>query len=318
MKKTIIAASIAAVVAAPAAFADVKISGQNNIEFYSSNTATGSNQAADELGVDRNTDIVISVSEDLDNGMKAFATISIVDDASSNDAVANNSAGASSTAVSKDDGGMSSGSTQIVGLATDFGTITMGKQELFIESKAAAMAANDAADYLSNEVSTSAGETAEASVEYTSPSMGGFQVVLSARGITTSASTDNDDLDTTGVGVQYSNAGLLVRAATVDKNGTDTDVMGVQYSMGDLKMGVVSAQEGTAKRQTWYGASYKMGNNEIALSTTKSDTASAEDTILSLKHSMSKNVAVYFAYEDDSTSATASTDTALLGMQVKF
>jgi len=315
MKKTIIAASIAAVVAAPAAFADVKISGQNNIEFYSSNTATGSNQAADELGVDRNTDIVISVSEDLDNGMKAFATISIVDDASSNDAAASNT---SHTNAAGDDSGMGSGSTQIVGLATDFGTITMGKQELFIESKAAAMAANDASDYLSNEVSTSAGETAEASVEYTSPSMGGFKVVLSARGITTNAATDNDDLDTTGVGVEYSNAGLLVRAATVDKNGADTDVMGVQYSMGDLKMGVVSAQEGTAKRQTWYGASYKMGNNEIGLSTTKSDTASAEDTILSLKHSMSKNVAVYFAYEDDATSATASTDTALVGMQVKF
>jgi hypothetical protein len=305
MKKTIIAASIAAVVAAPAAFADVKIGGQINQEFYSSSAATGSNQAASELGTDRNTDIVVTVSEDLDNGMKAFATISIVDDAGSN-----------GTQSSTD--GMDSGSTQIVGLATDFGTITMGKQELLIESKAAAMAANDAADYLSNEVTTTVGETADASVEYTSPSMGGFKVVLSARGITTSASTDNDDLDTTGVGVEYSNAGLLVRAATADKNGTDTDVMGVQYSMGDLKMGVVSAQEGTDKRQTWYGASYKMGNNEIALSTTKSDTASAEDTILSLKHSMSKNVAVYFAYEDDSTSASASTDTALLGMQVKF
>jgi len=309
MKKTIIAASIAAVVAAPAAFADVKISGQINQEFYSSsktgmNSDTTSGATASDLMSDRNADIVVSVSEDLDNGMKAFATLSIVDDASSNSATGN------STTTP----GMGSGSTQIVGLATDFGTITMGKQELFIESKAAAMAANDAADYLSNEVATTAGQTAEASVEYTSPSMGGFKVALSGRG-----SVGGDNLDTTGIGVEYSNAGLLVRAATLDDNGSDSDVMGVQYSMGDIKVGVVTSQEATDKRQTWYGASYKMGNNTIALSTTRSDTRAAEDTIVSLKHNMSKNVAVYAVYESDAgASASADGNTTLVGMQVKF
>jgi hypothetical protein len=306
MKKTIIAASIAAVVAAPAAFADLKISGQINQEFYSSsktgmNSDTTSGATASDLMTDRNADIVFSVSEDLDNGMKAFATLSIVDDASSN-SVATNSAN------------MAQSSTQIVGLATDFGTITMGKQELFIESKAAAMAANDASDYLSNEVATTAGQTAEASVEYTSPSMGGFKVTLSGRG-----SVGGDNLDTTGIGVEYSNAGLLVRAATLDDNGSDSDVLGVQYSMGDIKVGVVTSQEATDNRETWYGASYTMGNNTLSVSTTRSDTRAAEDTIYSLKHSMSKNVAVYAAYESDAgASASADGNTALVGMQVKF
>jgi hypothetical protein len=318
MKKTIIAASIAAVVAAPAAFADVKISGQTNVEFFQSGEAINGNDVAkDELGVDRNTDIVVSVSEDLDNGMKAFATISIVDDASSNDGASNNT-GTVGTGHATTGAGMGSGSTQIVGLATDFGTITMGKQEMFIESKAAAMAANDAADYLSNEVSTSVGETGEGTVEYTSPAMGGFKAVISARGETT-ASGNTDDLDKTGFGVEYSNAGLLVRAATMDDNGTDTNVLGVQYSMGDLKMGVVTAEEGTANRQTWYGASYKMGNNELAVSTTDSSTRGANDTIVSLKHSLSKNVAAYIVYDDDSATAAANDgSTTLVGMQVKF
>jgi len=304
MKKTIIAASIAAVVAAPAAFADVKISGQINQEFFQTDADGYTDVTDKDLASDRNTDIVISVSEDLDNGMKAFATISIVDDASSTTKSGNNTASP----------GMGSGSTNIVGLATDFGTITMGKQELFIESKAAAMAANDAADFLSNEVSTSVGETSEGNLEYTSPSMGGFKAVVSVRG-----EAAGDDFDKTGYGVEYSNAGLLVRAATMDDNGTDTDVLGVQYSMGDLKMGVVSAEEGTAKRQTWFGASYKMGNNELAVSTTDSDTRGANDTIVSLKHSLSKNVAAYIVYEDDSAAAAANDgSTTLVGMQVKF
>jgi hypothetical protein len=311
MKKTIIAASIAAVVAAPAAFADVKISGQINQEFFQTDADGYTGVTDNDLAIDRNTDIVISVSEDLDNGMKAFATISIVDDASSVNTAPNNT---SFTNAAGDDSGMGSSSTNIVGLATDFGTITMGKQELFIESQAAAMAANDAADFLSNEVATTVGETAEGNVEYTSPSMGGFKAVVSIRG-----EAAGDDFDKTGYGVEYSNAGLLVRAATMDDNGTDTDVLGIQYSMGDLKMGIVSAEEGTSARQTWYGASYKMGNNELAVSTTDSDTRGANDTIVSLKHSLSKNVAAYIVYEDDEgTSAANDGNTTLVGMQVKF
>jgi hypothetical protein len=294
MKKTIIAASIAAVVAAPAAFAGAQISGQINQEFYKTDGG--------ELSTDRNTDIVLKVSEKLDNGMTAFATISIVDDAGTN--------GTQTTSP-----GMASSSTEIVGLATDFGTITMGKQELFIESKAAAMAANDASDYLSNEVATSIGENAEASVEYTSPSMGGFKVVLSAAGGSQVGTSNGDDLEVTSYGVEYSNAGLLVRAASADDNGTTANVVGAQYSMGDLKLGVVSSEEGSANRQTWYGASYTMGNNTLAVSTTDTSTAADEDTIVSLKHSMSKNTSVYLVHEAD---GTANSDTTLVGMQVKF
>ena len=62
MKKTIIAASIAAVVAAPAAFADVKISGQINQEFFQTDADGYTDVTDKDLASDRNTDIVVSVS----------------------------------------------------------------------------------------------------------------------------------------------------------------------------------------------------------------------------------------------------------------
>jgi predicted porin len=147
MKKTIVAAAIAAAVAAPAAFADVSISGQINVEFYKSDAAVDST-AADDLAFDRTTDLVFKASEDLGNGMKAFATISLIDDTGSSSASNGNI-------------GLASSSTNIVGLSGDFGTITFGKQEMWTESAAAAMANNDAADYISNEVNTAMGASAD-------------------------------------------------------------------------------------------------------------------------------------------------------------
>ena len=66
MKKTIIAASIAAVVAAPAAFADVKVSGLVHMSIADTNTGTATSSVGDNV-----SRIVFPGSEDLGNGMKA-------------------------------------------------------------------------------------------------------------------------------------------------------------------------------------------------------------------------------------------------------
>jgi len=309
MKKTIIASAIAAVVAAPAAFADVSISGQANVELYSNDGTAGNNssignQAVSDLGANRNMDLTFAVSEDLGNGMKAFAKMTMTGDASSSDGISN---GDTANA-------WGAGSTQVVGLSGDFGTISVGKQELWIESAAAAMAANDASDMLTNEVSTDVGAAGEGTVEYVSPSFNGVTIVAGMIG-----DASGDDADTTSFGIQYANAGLTVRAATADDNGVDTEVFGVSYTMDGLTVGVVNAEEGTAKDQTWFGASYTMGANTLAISTVDSDTRAAEDTIISLKHAMSKNVAVYLVHEDDTAAAAANdSKTTLVGMQVKF
>jgi hypothetical protein len=286
MKKTIIAAAVAATVAAPAAFADVSISGQFNQELYSINGG--------DLGGDRNADLTFKASEDLGNGMKAFMTMSIVDDAAS-------SGGTGTTG----DTGMASSSTQIVGISGDFGTLTMGKQEAWIESAAAAMAANDASDRLSNEVATSVGATGEGTIEYVSPSMNGVKVVLTAI-----ADAAGDDLDTTSIGVEYANGPLLVRFASADDNGVDTDVIAASYSINGFNLKAANADENGAS-ETWYGVDYTMGANTFAASTN----TNTKVDIFSVKHAMSKNVAVYAAMQNGATTAT---DETLVGMQVKF
>jgi len=283
MKKTIVAAAIAAAVAAPAAFADVSISGQINVEWYKTNSG--------DLATDRNSDLSFKASEDLGNGMKAFAQFDMTADSDDTSTLSQDAA------------------TNKIGLSGDFGSIAMGRMETFIENKVAAMAANDASDYLTNEVSASQGAHGENTIEYISPSFNGVKVAVSAIG-----DAAGDNLDTTQLGVEYSNGPLLVRAAASDDNGVDETVIGVSYTMGDLKASVVQADDNT-QTETWFGVSYTMGANTIAVSTTDSDTASNEDTIFSVKHAMSKNTAIYLAHESD---GAANSDTTLVGMQVKF
>jgi predicted porin len=95
MKKTIIAASIAAVVAAPAAFADVSISGNVMAEFVEDQMFT-------------NNDLVFKSSEDLGNGMKASAKYHLF----------------------HDDGNSSTADFSVT-LSGDFGAFSMGRQEGF-------------------------------------------------------------------------------------------------------------------------------------------------------------------------------------------
>ena len=283
MKKTIVAAAIAAVVSAPA-FADMKISGQINQEFYT--------EDGGDLESDRNTDIVISGSEDLGNGLTASFKQVLTGDNGTNNGT--------------QDVALGIGSASIVGLSGSFGSITMGKQEMFIESHAAAMAANDASDFVTNEVTNGRGTSDNGTIQYMSPSFNGLKV--------TAAMQAEGENDQDSFGIEYSNGALLVRAATASEGTNDSDVIGVQYKMGDLTAKVVNADE-NGSDETWYGVSYKMGNNTLAISTRDSDTPANEDTILSVKHNLSKNVAVYAVMTDD---GAANSDVALVGMQVKF
>jgi predicted porin len=151
MKKTILAASVAALVAAPAAFADVNISGNVIQEFVSDDASGHSDHGIDSEAA---VDLVFSVSEDLGNGMSAFAKIHQM----------------------SDDGSGSQGpADQIVGIKGDFGTIVAGRMEDFTEGKVSAMAANDSSDTLSIETNRgfSTGRS-EGALAYISPSFNGF------------------------------------------------------------------------------------------------------------------------------------------------
>jgi len=321
MKKTIIASAIAAAVAAPAAFADVSISGQINQEFVSTDETSNTNG----LKQDQNVDIVFKASEDLGNGMKAFAKIGWVTD--NNTTTSGNATTASFAAAD-----------QIVGISGSFGTIQTGKFEDFTEGKVAAAFANDAIDSLS--VEDGRGETTrtEGGIAYVSPDFNGVHFGVGAyaiqRGTSTAAAAggNGSDWDATDLYVAYSNGPLKVQAAkeTVEQyNGSasvadkDTTSYSVSYKMGDLDMTVghrdVDNYGGSTSndaKATYIGVRYKMGNNTFAVAQNNESGTSATDEVLySVKHNFSKNVAVYAGFLD-SDSATG--DKTAAGIQMKF
>jgi predicted porin len=277
MKKTLIASAIAAAVAAPAvSFADVKISGNVIQEFVADDDGTHNKEGAAKSNIDDGleskaaVDLVFSVSEDLGNGMSAFAKIHTL----------------------RDNGG-SGNADQVVGLKGDFGTITVGRMEDFSEGKVAAMAATDASDTLSIEPN-GAYDTgrAEGGIAYVSPSFNGLTFGIAGYALPNGGATNTVDtvsisnllvtsggasngsgqptlsgvadvdltflgtstnldadakIDATDIMVEYANGPLLVRVAreTIDKKATkagasgqdqETDSIAISYKMDNITL----------------------------------------------------------------------------------
>jgi predicted porin len=305
MKKTIVAAAIAAVVSAPA-FADVSVSGQINQEFLDGVAANG-------LDTDSNVDVVFKASEDLGNGLKAAATIHYMAD---------------------DGSGSQAPADQKITLSGDFGTIAVGRMEDFTEGKASALMNIDAADALDLEDNRFDVGRSEGGMAYVSPSMGGFQVGVA--GYTVEANTDN--VDATDVMVSYSNGPVsLIATREVFKDDgnpdAETTMLGATYTLGDLRLVAVNREvkngsntAGNNTDSTMIGAQYTMGANQFAIGqidmtgadmnagTAGEDTSDA--TILSFKHSLSKNTNVYIVNKNEKE--TNLNDLTAIGVQVKF
>jgi hypothetical protein len=319
MKKTLVAASIAALVAAPAAFADVKISGNVIQEFVSDGDDTGTNE--DGLESAAAVDLVFSVSEDLGNGMSAFAKIHQLSD---------NGSGSQAPA------------DQVVGIKGDFGTIVAGRMEDFSEGKVAAMAANDASDVLSIEPN-GAYDTArsDGGIAYVSPSMNGLTVGIAGYALANSAGGRDGNLDGTDIMVEYSNGPLLVRVAqeklnsdTAGEQDQKTTSIGVQYKMGDVTLKGyqfdVDNGDFTATNDVdgyFVGADMKMGANTFAVSYSEEDnvntltkgTGQNKSTMLSINHALSKRTSLTAAYRSiDDADAGADRDVTAVGIKHVF
>jgi len=318
MKKTLVAASIAALVAAPAAFADVKISGNVIQEFVSDGDDTGTNE--DGLDSAAAVDLVFSVSEDLGNGMTAFAKIHNLSD-----------------------NGTGSQADQVVGIKGDFGTIVAGRMEDFSEGKVAAMAANDASDTLSIEPN-GAYDTArsEGGMAYVSPSFNGLTVGIAGYALDNAAGNGrNGNLDGTDIMVEYSNGPLLVRVAqekldsdTAGEQDQKTTSIGVQYKMGDVTLKGyqfdVDNGDFTATNDVdgyFVGADMKMGANTFAVSYAEEDNVNTvtkgngqnKSTMFSINHALSKRTSLTAAYRSiDDADAGADRDVTAVGIKHVF
>jgi predicted porin len=316
MKKTIIAAAVAAaassVVVAPAAFADVSISGMVNAEIMDRDTATTTTNGYASSAV--NTDLVLKGSEDLGNGMKASFTYHMYHDS-----------GSDSVADTK------------VALSGDFGTVVAGRMESLHEGVAQAFTNIDASHDLDVEntmYGSDAGNRVNSAVAYVSPTVNGVHVaaaaiqgedfaggndiivMYSANGLTAFANRLNLDVDA-GTGI-----------ATNDLTAT---AYGVGYKMGDLEVRAMTRniEKGTLDNDsTFIGAKYTMGANTFAVGQVDDDT-NGDMTIWSVSHALSKNTSVYIAnLSGDENAATtngastaagsAQTEGTVIGVVQKF
>jgi predicted porin len=312
MKKTIIAAAVAASVAAPAAFAEVSISGQMNQEFSDFGTAAGSTDYG--LAGDQNVDITLTASEDLGNGMKAAVKINMnIDNNTANSTTATNS---TNTPTGED---------MVISLSGDFGTIMTGNIESFTEGKLSAMMALDPVDSMSIEDGRGETTRTEGGLAYVSPSFNGLTVGVAGYALNGGAG-QNSDFDATDFYVSYSNNGLTVSAsqesvedATATNADKETTMIGVEYKMGDLTARVVDRdvdETGTNKDTSslYYGVKYQMGANAVSLERINEKSALAaasmasgyapvDATVFSVSHAMSKRTSVYAGYKNADTAA---------------
>jgi predicted porin len=339
MKKTIIASAVAAAFAAPVAFADVTISGQLNTELE---TSSGGN--SDYNGV-TNADIAFKFSEDLGNGLKLFGVMAQTYDTDAQSstqtttaatiAVSSATIGASvaSAASSGHTHAASASTTTVtdnnnvaqadmyVGISGDFGSIQAGRFEPYMISSIGSMMNIDAAEEADIEITTGQGRD-NGVIRYTSPSMNGLTVGIEG---VADRGTTGENFSTTAIFGQYSNAGLLVRAAQETQNAaagsTDTKItsVGVSYTIDGLEGRVVYVDDdngsGADETTTFYGVAYTMGANTISYGKLNGDVNDG-DSIIGLKHAMSKNTSVYVSFDKDDSADTDKN--TVVGIQHKF
>jgi hypothetical protein len=309
MKKTIIAAAVAAVVAAPAAFADVTVSGQVGYEIYDNDDSAGTQSQA-------MNDLVFTASEDLGNGMKASIKYHIFNDMNAD---ATNAAATANTTVA---------------LSGDFGTIMGGRFET--QNNAYFHNFADLGQSHSLNVEDANGSVSRdrgAGFEYTSPSFNGVTVVLAAQQTNADASGANSDdsgtadNDITDITVKYSNGPLTVAVGqfNYDDTAAAADVkvtnIGMKYTMGDLTVAVLNrdvensgGNTATDNEMTTFGAQYNMGANSIAVGLVDSDDGQDGDHLITLTHNLSKSTKVYLQAKNDDSG----NDTTLIGLNKKF
>ncbi|MET0100487.1 MAG: porin [Sedimenticola sp.] len=298
MNKKLLSVAMAAALVAPAAMADVTVSGFVLQEFVTDGDQTGTSE--DGLESHSDVGVIFTASEDLGNGMTAFAKIDI----------------------GKDDGATAN-NDQIVGVSGGFGTVVLGRMEDFTEGKVAAMASVDSADSLSVEPLHSTGRL-EGAMAYVSPNMGGFQAGIAAYAL--EGAGNSDSLDATDIMLAYSNGGITVRLSHEDVDGSsETVALGAEFKTGAFRVVGVYAEEdydSAADDEGWMlGVNYTMGNNKFGLGYLDQDDGGVEYDrwILDLTHNMSKRTKVYATYQStDHPTAASDGSHFAVGMKHSF
>jgi len=313
MKKTMIAMAVAGVVAAPIASADVKISGVVEQTFTDTENDTN--------GMDTSTFNMLNVtaSEDLGNGMTAFAKYNHLTTAGTNTGETNGD--------------------QVVGISGDFGTVVAGTMEDFTEGKLAAMMTMEGNG--SVELTGNSGRTA-GGLAYITPTVSGFHAGVA--GYAGSGAVDTDSFDAVDVAIFYDNGPLSIKVAQETENkganasttysetnsettgaatatttaaaeDQTTTSVGASYTIGDLKVSALHVsrenQGGTSgadSDDTMVKVDYTMGNNKISVGYASDDSVTGADndtvTAVELIHNFSGRTSAYIGHVDNTVEGT--------------
>ena len=330
MKKTMIAMAVAGVVAAPIASADVKISGVVEQTFTDTENDTN--------GMDTSTFNMLNVtaSEDLGNGMTAFAKYNHLTKTGTNTGETNGD--------------------QVVGISGDFGTVVAGTMEDFTEGKLAAMMTMEGNG--SVELAGNSGRTA-GGLAYITPTVSGFHAGVA--GYAGSGAVDTDSFDAVDVAIFYDNGPLSIKVAqetenkganasttySATENSTSTGVgvatttaaaedqtttsVGASYTIGDLKVSALHVsrenQGGTSgadSDDTMVKVDYTMGNNKISVGYASDDSVTGADndtvTAVELIHNFSGRTSAYIGHVDNTVESSVITGDAstYFGIKHKF
>jgi len=301
MKKTLIAAAIAAVAAAPVAMADVSISGQVKL--------TVTNDDTQDWAPGFDNSLNFKASEDLGNGMKAFAQTSFDTDGN---------ATSQGTNVSYKD--------VKLGVSGGFGTVVAGSMETLTQGVVSSMMDDGAGNGTTVLESAQTNVGRKHALAYVSPTVNGFHVA--AAGVLNGA--EGDLASSTDLLVAYDNGPLSVKVAYADLDAADhapgnVDVLSIggSYTAGDAKISVLNVDVDGAvdATDTMFRLDYTMGNNVILLGYKDAENDADDNAVIKLTHKLSKRTAVYAGFrsaEDVDSDNKAKGDATFAGMIHKF
>jgi predicted porin len=305
-KKTLIAMSLAAVTGS--AMADVSVSGRVEQTFVD-DEAVAIGWTADTFNM-----INFKASEDLGNGISAFAKFSLLDKDGSN--------------------GTTDGADQTVGLSGGFGTVVFGTMEDFTESKVMSLMSMYGPAGI--ELAGVNAERNASAMAYVSPTMNGLHAGIAGYtdlGIAGNGDTGSN-FDAIDMMIAYDNGPLSVKLARetlksemlTGAEDQEVTTLGVKYSMGDLSVaGVWVDSENEAgvaasdNNDYMLRADYTVGANKVTIGHANSEdatgAATTDTTSVELIHNFSKRTAAYIGHKDIDT---ANSNKTYVGIQHTF
>jgi len=287
MKKTLIAAGIAAVVAAPAVMAEASVYGKLRNAFITGDGNTSSADYSNRFG--------FKGSEDLGNGMSAYYKMEF-----------NASNDAAGTVTARD---------RYMGIKGNFGAVQVGDMNSPIKSTYGGNLLEDTIGDKSAILSSDSGYLSSA-YAYVSPSFNGLTAIVAAA----ADNAGDSDTNVRGYALQYKNGPLTLGAGYHnfdDPDSADVTMVSATYTMGDIKVhGIMERADadtsgGTDEDNFIVDVTYKMGNNDLILSYGENDnkasgaTNDIDVTTLAVQHNFSKrtNVMVIYNMKDNQTAA---------------